>query len=232
MPGATANSSLSYTVVAVDAAANRSACEHRRGRRLRHELAADADEHRRDDPDRDGTRVTWTSGGADNLSGLAYYAVFRGSTQIGTTSSLSFTDSLLATTGRAVLHGQGRRPRGQHERRDQRAHDRVRSDAPGTAGQADDREPDARARADLVRGDRHGRLEHRALRRLPARSPAARATLAGSVTGTTFTDTTREPGRHLHLRRRRRRRRGQPERALGRHDRHGRRHAARRARRA
>ena len=43
--------------------------------------------------------MTWTSGGADNLAGLAYYAVFRGSTQIGTTSALSFSDSLLATSG-------------------------------------------------------------------------------------------------------------------------------------
>ncbi len=97
--GATANSTLSYTVVAVDAAANRSPASTA--------VVVVYDTSAPPTPTNIGGAtptagapvVTWTSGGTDNLAGLAYYAVLRGSTQIGTTSSLSFTDSLLATTG-------------------------------------------------------------------------------------------------------------------------------------
>ena len=91
--GATANSSLAYTVVAVDAAGNRSAAS----------AAANVVYDTSPPPlptNVGGTTptatapvVTWTSGGADNLSGLAYYAVYRGATLVGTTTSL-------------VVHGQ------------------------------------------------------------------------------------------------------------------------------
>ena len=97
--GATANSTLSYTVVAVDAAANRSVASSAVA--VSYDTSAPPTPTNIGGTTPTGTApvVTWTSGGADNLSGLAYYAVFRGSTQIGTTSALSFTDSLLATTG-------------------------------------------------------------------------------------------------------------------------------------
>ncbi|MDX6580733.1 MAG: hypothetical protein QOJ47_2282, partial [Gaiellales bacterium] len=97
--GATANSTLSYTVVAVDAAANRSVASNA--------VTVAYDTTSPPIPTNIGGTtptatvpvITWTSGGSDNLSGLAYYAVYRGATQVGTTSSLSFTDLMLATAG-------------------------------------------------------------------------------------------------------------------------------------
>jgi fibronectin type 3 domain-containing protein len=43
--------------------------------------------------------LTWASGGPDALSGFAAYQVFRGATLVGTTSSTSFTDTALSTSG-------------------------------------------------------------------------------------------------------------------------------------
>ncbi|MDX6402109.1 MAG: hypothetical protein QOF27_2715, partial [Gaiellaceae bacterium] len=97
--GATANSTLSYTVVAVDAAANRSAASTAVVVVYDTSAPPTPTNIGGTTPTASAPVVTWTSGGTDNLAGLAYYAVFRGSTQIGTTSALSFTDSLLATTG-------------------------------------------------------------------------------------------------------------------------------------
>lgn len=97
--GATANSSLAYTVVAVDAAGNRSAASAAGNvvydtspPPLPTNVAGTT-------PTATAPVVTWTSGGADNLSGLAYYAVYRGATLLGTTTSTSYTDSTLATSG-------------------------------------------------------------------------------------------------------------------------------------
>ena len=97
--GATANSTLGYTVVAVDAAANRSVASNA--------VSVVYDTTAPPIPTNIGGTtptaiapvVTWTSGGSDNLSGLAYYAVYRGSTLICSTSALSCTDSMLATSG-------------------------------------------------------------------------------------------------------------------------------------
>jgi large repetitive protein len=97
--GATANSSLSYTVYAVDAAANRSPAStavpvvyDTSSPPVPTNVAGTT-------PTATAPVISWTSGGADNLSGLDYYAVYRGSTLIGQTSALSFTDSALATAG-------------------------------------------------------------------------------------------------------------------------------------
>ena len=212
--GATANSTISYTVVAVDAAANRSPASTA--------VAVVYDTSAPPTPTNIGGAtptasapvVTWTSGGADNLAGLAYYAVFRGSTQVGTTSALSFTDSLLATAGSPVVHGQGRRSGGQHERGHERALDHVRPDATRAAGKAGDSEPDTRAGADLGGRDGRRRLEHRPLRRLP---DACRrfAGGRGHGHGHDVHRHRRERRRRLLLRHRRRGRRRQPERPLG-----------------
>ena len=43
--------------------------------------------------------LTWSSGGADNLSGFAQYEVWRGTTLVTTTTALTFTDSALMTSG-------------------------------------------------------------------------------------------------------------------------------------
>ena len=53
------------------------------------------------------------SGGADNLSGLAYYAVFRGATLIGTTAGADLHRQPARDGRHPVVHRQGRRPRGQ-----------------------------------------------------------------------------------------------------------------------
>jgi large repetitive protein len=97
--GATANSTLVYTVVAVDAAANRSVASNAATAVYDTTAPPIPTNIGGTTPTSSAPVVTWTSGGSDNLSGLAYYAVYRGSTLIGTTSSLSYTDSALATTG-------------------------------------------------------------------------------------------------------------------------------------
>ena len=97
--GATANSSLVYTVVAVDAAANRSVASNAATALYDTSAPPIPTNIGGTTPTASAPVVTWTSGGSDNLSGLAYYAVYRGSTLVGTTSSLSYTDSALATTG-------------------------------------------------------------------------------------------------------------------------------------
>ena len=43
--------------------------------------------------------LTWTSGGADALSGFARYDVYRGATLAGSSTSTSFTDTALSTSG-------------------------------------------------------------------------------------------------------------------------------------
>jgi fibronectin type 3 domain-containing protein len=43
--------------------------------------------------------LTWTSGGADALSGFARYDVYRGTALAGSTTATSFTDSALSTSG-------------------------------------------------------------------------------------------------------------------------------------
>src|SRR5262249_52341880 len=43
--------------------------------------------------------LTWTSGGADALSGFARYDVYRGTALAGSSTSTSFTDSALSTSG-------------------------------------------------------------------------------------------------------------------------------------
>ena len=55
-PARRPNSTSSYTVVAVDAAGNRSPASSGRRRRLRHERPPHADQHRRHDTDRDAHR--------------------------------------------------------------------------------------------------------------------------------------------------------------------------------
>ncbi len=97
--GATANSSLWYTVYAVDAAANRSPASTAVPVVYDTSSPPVPTNIGGTTPTATAPVITWTSGGTDNLSGLAYYAVFRGSTQIGTTSALSFTDATLATAG-------------------------------------------------------------------------------------------------------------------------------------
>ena len=97
--GATANSSLSYTVYAIDAAANRSQASTAVPVVYDTSAPPVPTNIGGTTPTATAPVITWTSGGVDNLSGLAYYAVYRGSTLIGTTSALSFTDSALATAG-------------------------------------------------------------------------------------------------------------------------------------
>jgi len=43
--------------------------------------------------------LSWSSGGADNLSGLRYYDVYRGSTLLATTTATTFTDGGLVSAG-------------------------------------------------------------------------------------------------------------------------------------
>ncbi len=187
--GATANSSISYTVVAVDGAANRSPASTAAAVVYDTSSPPTPTNIGGTTPTATAPVITWASGGADNLSGLAYYAVFRGSTQIGTTSSLSFTDSQLATTGAQAYTVKAVDLAGNTSAATSARTIIFDPTPPGQPGKPTIASPThAPALTWSAATDTGGsNIARYDIYRTPA---GGSATLAGNATGTTFTDTT------------------------------------------
>ena len=187
--GATANSSISYTVVAVDGAANRSPASSAAAVVYDTSSPPTPTNIGGTTPTATAPVITWASGGADNLSGLAYYAVFRGSTQIGTTSSLSFTDSQLATTGAQAYTVKAVDLAGNTSAATSARTIIFDPTPPGQPGKPTIASPThAPALTWSAATDTGGsNIARYDIYRTPA---GGSATLAGNATGTTFTDTT------------------------------------------
>ena len=143
--------------------------------------------------------VTWTSGGADNLSGLAYYAVYRGvDARSARRRRLSFTDSALATAGSQSYTVKAVDLAGNQSARDEHPHDRVRPDRTGPARQADDRRrrPTTPSLTWAAATDQGGsNISHYDVYRTPA---GGSATLAGSSRRHDVQRSDREPRRRVH----------------------------------
>ncbi len=98
--GVTADGSYSYYVTAVDAAGNESAPSNQ-VTVLYDKTAPPTPTGLTPGPSPTNQKptLTWSSGGPDALSGFAHYDVYRGTVVVGQTTSGSFTDAALSTSG-------------------------------------------------------------------------------------------------------------------------------------
>ena len=117
--------------------------------------------------------LTWTSGGADALSGFARYDVYRGATLAGSSTSTSFTDAALSTSGSysytvKTIDNAGNVSNASTAK--VVVYDVIAPPVPGGFDGAG--RDEGEADADVHRRRRHRRVGHRPLQRVPGRSPA------------------------------------------------------------